>query len=193
MLKRNGKIFYENKSQFTEFVYCYLCCLIPKINEGKNLSNKIKYAIYINELILFYLLPKVIREAPQIIAENNQIEFNHVNLMIEKYTKPTLDSTGKLTYMKTPTLILKNIYHILVLALLLNGYEYNYTSLAKSMRIEIKKVMSYYKEIGCSFKTEKKNNLNDKHELELKSLMNIVKLNAPLKFNLNYNTYSKTK
>lgn len=194
MVKGNGKLLHKNKEQFTEFAYDYLSGLIQKINEGKNLSNKIKYTIYINELIAFYLLPKTIQQTPQKISEDKRIELSHVNKMIDKYTKQTIDSSGRLSYIRSPMLILKNIYHILVLALLLNGYEFNYTSLAKSMRIEMKKVMSYYREIGCSFKTEKKTNGNDSNKGgSIKSSMDIVKLNSPLKLNFNYNQYSKKK
>ena len=54
MLKKNGEGLEQNKNQFCDFVYEYLKSLVPKINQGKNLSNKIKYTIYINELIKFF-------------------------------------------------------------------------------------------------------------------------------------------
>ena len=94
--------------------------MVPKINEGKNLSNKIKYSIYINELIKFYFLPKIIKETPEKLKQKFTLDEEYIKIMLNQYTKIGNSNGGKVTYIKSQNLILKNIYHIICLALLLN-------------------------------------------------------------------------
>ena len=109
--------------------------------------------------------------------------------MLSIYCKLSTDKQEKVTYSKNQNLILRNIYHILVLALLLNSYEFDFTCLAKSLRIDIKNIANYYKEFGCTIKSyisgEKKGNKSNKNT--------IVKMNAPLKFNFGSGKFSKKK
>ena len=184
MLKKNGEGLENNKNLFSEFVYEFLKSLVPKINEGKNFSNKIKYSIYVNELIKFYLLPKLIKENPEKLSQRFTLGEEYVKIMLEKYTKINKDGTGKVSYIKNPNLILRNIYHIICVALLLNSFEFDYTSLANSLRISNKKMMTYFKEIGCTIK-----NSTDKS----KGKNTIVKLTAPLKLNLKQKKEPKIK
>ena len=79
---------------------------------------------------------------------------------------------------------MRNIYHIICIALLLNGFEFDYTSLANSLRLNNKKMMTYFREIGCTFK-----NSTDKN----KGKNTVVKLTAPLKLNLKQKNDSKIK
>ncbi len=184
MLKKNGEGLENNKNLFSEFVYEFLKSLVPKINEGKNFSNKIKYSIYVNELIKFYLLPKLIKENPEKLSQRFTLGAEYVKIMLEKYTKINKDGTGKVSYIKNPNLILRNIYHIICVALLLNSFEFDYTSLANSLRISNKKMMTYFKEIGCTIK-----NSTDKS----KEKNTVVKLTAPLKLNLKQKKEPKIK
>ena len=184
MLKKNGEGLEQNKSLFCEFVYEFLKSLVPKINEGKNLSNKIKYSIYLNNLIKFYHLPKMIKENIEKLKQRFSLDEEYIKIMLEKYTKIGYSAGNKITYIKSQNLILKNIYHILCLALLLNWFEFDYTSLANSLRLNNKKIMIYFREIGCSFK-----NNTDK----TKGKNTIVKLNAPLKLNLKQKSEPKIK
>ena len=184
MLKKNGEGLENNKNLFSEFVYEFLKSLVPKINEGKNFSNKIKYSIYVNELIKFYLLPKLIKENPEKLSQRFTLGAEYVKIMLEKYTKINKDGTGKVSYIKNPNLILRNIYHIICVALLLNSFEFDYTSLANSLRISNKKMMTYFKEIGCTIK-----NSTDKS----KGKNTVVKLTAPLKLNLKQKKEPKIK
>ena len=184
MLKKNGEGLEQNKSLFCEFVYEFLKSLVPKINEGKNLSNKIKYSIYLNNLIKFYHLPKMIKENIEKLKQRFSLDEEYIKTMLEKYTKIGYSAGNKITYIKSQNLILKNIYHILCLALLLNWFEFDYTSLANSLRLNNKKIMTYFREIGCSFK-----NNTDK----TKGKNTIVKLNAPLKLNLKQKSEPKIK
>ena len=151
MLKKNGEGLEQNKSLFCEFVYEFLKSLVPKINEGKNLSNKIKYSIYLNNLIKFYHLPKMIKENIEKLKQRFSLDEEYIKTMLEKYTKIGYSAGNKITYIKSQNLILKNIYHILCLALLLNWFEFDYTSLANSLRLNNKKIMTYFREIGVTF------------------------------------------
>ena len=190
MLKNNN--LEKNKKKFCDFVYEYLKGLIPGILNGKNYENKIKYSIYTNELIKFFLLPKTIKENEEKISKVYNIPIGHVKHMLNLYCKISTDKQGKVTYSKNQNLILRNTFHILVLALLLNSYEFNFTSLAKSLKLDIKVIANYYKEFGCTIKSyisgvKKKGSDNNKNK------NCVVKMNAPLKFNFGYNHHSKKK
>ena len=184
MLKKNGEGLENNKNIFCEFIYEFLKSLVPKINEGKNLSNKIKYSIFVNDLVKFYLLPKLIKENPDKLAQRFTLGEEYIKIMLKNYTKISIDGAGRSIYSKNQNLILRNIYHIICLALLLNWFEFDYTSLANSLRINIKKMMIYFKEIGCTFK----NNAD-----KTKGKNTIVKLTAPLKLNLKQKNEPKIK
>ena len=184
MLKKNGEGLEQNKNLFCDFVYQFLKSLVPKINEGKNLSNKIKYSIYINELIKFYFLPKIIKETPEKLKQKFTLDEEYIKIMLNQYTKIGNSNGGKVTYIKSQNLILKNIYHIICLALLLNYFEFDYISLANSLRIDNKKMITYFKEIGCTFRN---------NEDKTRGKNTIVKLNAPLKLNLKQKSERKIK
>ncbi len=184
MLKKNGEGLEQNKNLFSDFVYQFLKSLVPKINEGKNLSNKIKYSIYINELIKFYFLPKIIKEPLEKLKQRFTLDEEYINIMLNQYTKISNTNGGKITYIKSQNLILKNIYHIICLALLINWFEFDYISLANSLRIDNKKMMTYFREIGCSFRN---------NEDKTRGKNTIVKLNAPLKLNLKQKSERKIK
>ena len=184
MLKKNGEGLEQNKNLFCDFVYQFLKSLVPKINEGKNLSNKIKYSIYINELIKFYFLPKIIKETPEKLKQKFTLDEEYIKIMLNQYTKIGNSNGGKVTYIKSQNLILKNIYHIICLALLLNYFEFDYISLANSLRIDNKKMITYFKEIGCTFRN---------NEDKTRGKNTIVKLIAPLKLNLKQKKERKIK
>jgi len=184
MLKKNGEGLEQNKNMFCEFVYEYLKSLVPKINEGKNLSNKIKYSIYLNGLINFYLLPELIKESPSKIAQRFNLDEEYIKIMLNNYTKISTDGTGRTFYNKNKNLILKNIYHIICIAFLLHWFEFDYTSLTNSLKKSNKDMMTYFKEIGCTFK-------NNKEKSKGKNC--IVKLTAPLKLNLKQKSEPKIK
>ena len=184
MLKKNGEGLEQNKNLFSDFVYQFLKSLVPKINEGKNLSNKIKYSIYINELIKFYFLPKIIKEPLEKLKQRFTLDEEYINIMLNQYTKISNTNGGKITYIKSQNLTLKNIYHIICLALLINWFEFDYISLANSLRIDNKKMMTYFKEIGCTFRN---------NEDKTRGKNTIVKLNAPLKLNLKQKSEKRIK
>ena len=177
LLIKNGEGLENNKKNFSLFIYEYLKSLVPKINDGKNLSNKIKYSIFLNDLIKFYLLPKVIRENPEKLTSKFNLDVSYIKIMLNNYTTVNVDNGNKVTYMKNPNLILKNIYHIICLALLLNWFEFDYSTLATSLRMDNKQMTTYFKEIGCT--------LSNKNTT--------VKLTAPLKLNLTTKNLGKRR
>ena len=104
--------------------------------------------------------------------------------MLNNYTKTSVNVAGRTTYSKNQNLILRNIYHIICLALLLNWFEFDFTSLANSLRLDNKKIMTYFREIGCTFKN---------NEDKSKGKNTVVKLTAPLKLNLKQKSGPKIK
>lgn len=170
-----------DKKNFSEYVYNYIYNLSEKIINGKKLDNKLKYSIYLDELIKFYNLPKIIKDSPEKINIYTKIPLNHVKNMLKLYSKMSTDSNNNITYYKNQNLILRNIYHILILALLLNKYEFDFSLLSKSLKLDNKKISTYYKEIGCTIKSSIKNNKNENSKGKN---FTIVKLTAPLKLNL---------
>lgn len=165
-----------------EFVIDYLKGISPRIIGGHNYSNKIKYSIYLNELIKFYLLPKTLKDNSDKLSAKYNIPKTHIDIMLEKYTKRLGDKNNGVHYLKDKIQILRNIYHILILSFILNGYQFNYEGLCKVMKIEQKQMMIYFKEIGCTFKSDTK---------KTKIKNTIVKLEAPLKLNYKVKNFSK--
>lgn len=147
------------------------------------MSNRIKYCLYMNDLIKFYLLPNTIKGSPEKLATRFRIKKEHMNIMLSKYTKENVDAKGQGVYIKEKTPKLRNLYHILCICLLLKGYEMNFEILAKSLKMEKKKLATYLREMGCTI-------TNDK---SAKGTQNYAQLNAPLKFNYTVKKYHKRK
>jgi hypothetical protein len=149
--------------------------LIPKVGKGKPVANKIKYAIYLDEMIKFHDMPKVIRDseraAKDLKLENEMERFEWI---LKTFTEPAYNLGEKIKYIKTSTMILKNIFFILVLSLVINQFEFDYRSLARSLKMELKQLTQYFREIGCGFKSVK-----DKKGGNPQS---IVVFKAPMKF-----------
>lgn len=187
ILKEPGCPGIENPDlDLCEYVIEYLKGISPRIIENKNMSNKIRYSIYLNELIKFYLLPKNIKENGEKLSTRYKIEKAHAEIMLDKYTKKIVEKSGGVLYLKDKIPTLRNLYHILTLALLLNGYEFNFETLARVLKIDIKAMTNYFKEIGCTIKSDLK-----KSKSGLKNT--IAKLNAPLKFNYRVKNFVKKK
>lgn len=185
ILKNKCKGIESNEFKLCEFTEDYLRQLSPKIMQGKNMSNKIKYTLFVNQLIRFYLMSKTIRETPEKLSEMLCSNKEIVAVILEQYTKPTSEINNKVVYIKNQVLILRNIFHILTLCLLLNGYEFDYSLLAKSMRIDMKNMMTYLKEMGCNFKSNPTSGKGKGGSDKQKNT--IAQLKAPLKLNVGDN------
>ena len=147
---------------------------------------KIKCTLFLDYMIKFYLLPKIIKAPPEVIAIQHDIDIYFVNKFLTMFAESSFHLGDRDKNVKTSILVLKNIYYILILSIMLNEYSFDYTLLANSLKIEEKDIFHYYKEIGCKLsdlpKKGKKSNTKCYVELE-----------APLKLNTEHSKYGKNK
>lgn len=64
------------------------------------------------------------------------------------------------------------------------GYKFDITTLAKDMKIELKAMIQYCKEIGCGFPASKKGELIDGQDYQYNDTATIAELKNPLEFSL---------
>jgi hypothetical protein len=184
MLKNNGKGLEENRHMFSEFIYTFLTTLIKPVSENKKVTNKIKVGLFLDDMIKFLNAPLTILD-PQRTANDKQIFIDNFNLFLNLFTETSFHFEHKLKYIKTPYLKLKNIYHVLILALFIRDYSFDFSSLARSMRMEVKQLHHYYKEIGCGFGSAGSGGTGAKDKFKT----TVVSLKAPLKLNLDYKKF----
>ena len=67
---------------------------------------------------------------------------------------------------------------------MLTEYKFDYSPLARSMKIEEKEIYHYYKEIGCKLSDVQKKGKSKKNNSAA-----MVELEAPLKLNIEHNKY----
>lgn len=118
-------------------------------------------------------MPKTLRKPPTELANLTNIPLFIINDILEKFYQKTYYEGEKVKHVQTFVLQLKHIFHIIVLVFMAYNFEFNYLELAKTLKIEDKKMMEYLKEIGATFVQTKS---EDKKKTEY------VQLNAPLKF-----------
>jgi hypothetical protein len=180
---KDNNIFESNKHKFSPFTLEVL----KKINKKKGgvaaVPVKVKFVLYLDYLIKFFSLPKIIKLSPENIARANEIDLYFVNKFLNDFAENSFHLGDREKFVKTPILVLKNIYHILILALMLNDYHFDYSPLAESMKTEEKEIFHYYKEIGCKLSDLPKKGKNSKRMM--------VELVAPLKLNTEHPKYSK--
>jgi hypothetical protein len=178
---QDDNLFEINKHRFSEFTHS----LFKKYNKSKkgmaSIPYKIKSALFLDYLIKFYHLPKIIKAPPEVLSKQTDIDLFFVNLFLEKFAESCFHIGERDKNTKSNILILKNTYHILVLALMLSDYKVDYSLLAKSMKLDEKQLYNYYKEIGCKL-TDYKKLKNSKNNLSV-----YAELDAPLKLNLENN------
>jgi hypothetical protein len=180
---KDNNIYEANKHKFTPFSLEVL----KKINKKKGgvaaVPVKIKFVLYLDYLIKFFSLPKIIKFSPENIAKGSEIDLYFVNKFLVDFAENSFHLGDREKFVKTPLLVLKNIYHILILALMLNDYQFDYSTLAESMKTEEKEIFHYFKEIGCKLSDLPKKGKNSKRLM--------VELVAPLKLNTEHPKYSK--
>lgn len=176
----NPQLLAANKHRFSEFTHT-LFQRFAKAKQGMaNVPFKIKSALFLDYMIKFYQLPKVLKYSPEIISKQTEIDLYFVNLFLERFAEGSFHLGERDKHVKTPILVLKNIYYILILALMLSNYKVDYTILAKSLKMEEKQIYNYFKEIGCKVSDYKK--AKGKKEGEA-----YAELVAPLKLNFESN------
>lgn len=181
----DDEVYQQNKHRFSDFTLSMFKRFHKSKKGLKSMPNKIKCTLFLDYMIKFYLLPKIIKSPPEIIAKQHDIDIYFVNKLMNIFAESSYHLGDRDKYVKTPILVLKNIYYILILSLMLNDYSYDYSVLSESMKLEEKEIFHYYKEIGCKLaelKKDKKGKLRCHVELE-----------APLKLNTEHNKYGKNK
>jgi hypothetical protein len=78
-----------------------------------------------------------------------------MNYLIETFTEVTPNSFDSIQYVKTPRLQLKLVFYIIVASLIAFEYSFNIIPLAKAMKIELKQMVQYCRELGCSVDEKK--------------------------------------
>ena len=186
MLKNKGVGLTDPKLGLCEYAIDYLKSISKNVIKGLDQSNKIRMALYLNELVRFYLLPKIIKDDSEKLSKKTKIEKKHIEIMLNKYTKASAEGADRVFYVKDTILVLRNVFHILAISLLLNNYQAEYGTLAKSMKLESKVMTGYFREMGCSFKTVEKEGKKNKKET-------VAILKAPLKLNTGMKNFAKRK
>lgn len=180
---KDTNLYDANQHRFTPFTLE----LLKRINKKKGgliaVPIKVKFSLYLDYMIKFFLLPKIIKLSAENIARTSGIDLHFVNKFLTEFSEDSFHLGDRDKHVKTPILVLKNMYHILILALMLNDFHFDYTSLAESLKTEEKDLFHYYKEIGCKLSDLAKKGKNSK------KLM--VELIAPLKLNTEHPKYSK--
>jgi len=181
LLKRPDN-FESNRSLYSEVVYNYLQTLIDPISNKKNVSNFIRHAIYLDYMIKFLSLPKIIKQNPENISKNNNIEIEIVKYLLGNFTQNSFELDEKVKYVRTPVFQHKLIFHIIVLCLILNNFKTDMSALSRSMKIDNKQMFQYCREIGCNFPGIKNEVVEDKKIKNVKNL--VMQLKAPLRVNI---------
>ncbi len=178
---KDESIYELNKHKFCKFTLDVLKRINKKKGGISAVPIKVRFILYLDYMIKFYSLPKVIKFSPENIAKGNEIDLYFVNKFLYTLAESSFHLGDKDKYVKTPLLVLKNIYHILILALMLNDYKFDYSGLAESLKTEEKDIFHYYKEIGCKLSDLPKKDKNTKKMM--------VELVAPLKLNTDHPKY----
>lgn len=186
-----GNLFKDFPENFSQFSFEYLHTLIEPIKNKINVRMNIKYTVFIDVLIKFYLMPRTIKHSLNSIANELKTDIQIVEFILGKFTVKQIDSQGNTKYFKTPDMNLKLIYHIVILALDLNDYKMNADPLCKSLQIENKIMLNYLKQINCTFPGVKSeiDEISNRKVKKINKLL--VELRAPLKFNDPSKKYQK--
>lgn len=181
LLKRRDN-FEKNTHLYVEVTADYLRNLIEPLENKINVSNKIRCGLFLDHMIKFLLLPKILRHSPEDISKNSCIEIEIIRHLLENFTQNSFELDERIKYIKTPLLQHKLIFHIIVLSFILNNFKIDMSMLGRSMKIDNKQMYQFCREIGCNFPGIKNEIVDDKKIKNIKNL--IAELKAPLKLNI---------
>ena len=138
----------ENESNFCPFVYEYLSVLADQVKINKNIKEEIipnvRYSLFLNSLIAFYNQPKIITKNIEYLSKDLKASYEVVTRLLESFTIASYNE-GRSKHIKSQDLILKSFYHILVLALILKEFKLDLEPLCKSLRMDLKEILSKLK------------------------------------------------
>lgn len=141
--------------------------------------------IFLDYMIKFYGFNKTEYKTPEEISHILGIDMKFTYLLLTKFCETFLSIENTIRYKKTPVCRHRLICFILVLALSLKNFRFDVGVLAKSLKLDLKGIFEYLKEIGCSFPDMKTEN-DDKNKKIKKFSSLIVELKAPLKLNVDF-------
>ena len=139
----------ETKGECNEFTYS-LFKYLSNLKDKNTATRKLRLGLLVDYFISFHSLSRVIKQNPQIVAENSNIPVYIMNYLIETFTEVTPNQFDSVQYVKTPRLQLKLIFYIIVSSLIAFEYSFNIIPLAKAMKVELKQMIQYCREVGCS-------------------------------------------
>jgi hypothetical protein len=136
------------KGGYSEFVFNILKTLVGK-EKTEGVLHKLRLAVFCDYMIKFHLQPKLIKLPPEKLARFTGMDTQLINYFLDTFTEIRANQADQLQYCRTNILELKLTYHILVIALMLYDYKFNLNPLARSLKLENKKLIHYCREIGC--------------------------------------------
>jgi hypothetical protein len=177
----------KNNSEHSEFTKDYFSVFVDVLKSDKhaNIILNIQYGLFIDKLISFICMPKVINMNLEHLSNHLNANKDLVKTFTEKYTLVS-NEEGRTKYIKTPELILKAFYDCVILALYLHNYKMDMDPLCKSIKVDQKLMLSRLKVFNCTFPQIKKE-VNSEGKKVKKINMFSVELKAPLKLNIEPN------
>ncbi len=156
--------------------------------EGKeelNITLNIQYALALDMLIKFYLLPYTIHKSKDILSQELNIPGQIMQSLLDKFTN-LHHADGKAKLVRTKDLILKSFYYTVILAFALFDYEIDADPLCRAMKIDKKEMHTKLRVLNCVFPSIKKEVVEeDGKKTKKKNITEfIARLKAPLSFNI---------
>ena len=104
---------------------------------------------------------------------------------MDNFCQTTTDEEGRIKYIRSPDLVIRCFYHILILALYLREFSTDMEPLCKSIKIDNKEMIGKLRLFNnCSFPVVKKEVGEDGIKLPKKINKFVCDMKAPLKLNL---------
>jgi hypothetical protein len=159
--------------------------LADEMSKGKKVDLKLRYLVYLDYMIKFYGFNKIEFKSPEDIARTLGIDLFFVNILLSNFCETFLSMENTIQYKKTSVCKHRLICYIIILALSLKKYKFDIKLLAKSLKLEIKAIYEYLKEVGCVF-SDMKTEVDENSRKFKKFDSMVVELKAPLKLNVDY-------
>ena len=156
--------------------------LVEPLKNNINVSKNIKYTVFLDNMIKFCLLPRVINKSPEELTQELNINPTILKYLLDTFSKPSFTFDDKLKHIKSNEHLLKNIYYIIALAFFLYDFKFDALPLCESLKIDTKQMYFYLKELSCEFPNIKTEIIDDKKIKNIKDFL--VELKAPLKFSV---------
>jgi hypothetical protein len=170
----------------SSFTYLYYTDFVDILSQDKyaNISLNLQYGIYLDILIKFYCQPKIINKNPEYLSRDLNTTRDITNEILNKFCQTTTNDEGKLKYIRSPDLVIRCFYHILILALYLREFSTDMEPLCKSIKIDNKEMIGKLRLFNnCSFPQVKKE-VGEDGKKQKKINKFICDMKAPLKLNL---------